>query len=54
MAIGINGFLDFVHRLVFLKTQKNTKFRKLNLFPSSGEGVGDTCSVVSVRRSDLD
>jgi hypothetical protein len=28
-------FLDFFHRPVF---QKNTTFRKLDLFPSSGEG----------------
>jgi hypothetical protein len=28
-----------------LKTQKNTTFRKLDLFPSSGEGTGDTYSV---------
>jgi hypothetical protein len=29
-------------------TKKNTMFRKLDLFPSSGEGVGDTYSVGSV------
>jgi hypothetical protein len=29
---------------------KNTTFRKLDLFPSSSEGVGDTCSVESVRK----
>jgi hypothetical protein len=28
---------------------KNTTFRKLDLFPSSSEGVGDTCSVRYVR-----
>jgi hypothetical protein len=33
----ITGFLDFVHRPVFLKLE-NTTFRKLDLFPSSGEG----------------
>jgi hypothetical protein len=32
-------FLDFFHRPVFQK--KNTTFRKLDLFPSSGEGVGE-------------
>jgi hypothetical protein len=32
----ITGFLDFVHRLVFYKVG-NTTFRKLDLFPSSGE-----------------
>jgi hypothetical protein len=30
------GFLDFVHRPEFYK-QENTTFRKLDLFPSSGE-----------------
>jgi hypothetical protein len=34
-----------------LKTQKNTTFRKLDLFPSSGEGTGDTYSVGPVRKS---
>jgi hypothetical protein len=34
---GIAGFLDFVH-LPVLQTQKNTTFRKVDLFPSSGEG----------------
>jgi hypothetical protein len=33
------GFLDFVHRPEFYK-QENTTFRKLDLFPSSGEGGG--------------
>jgi hypothetical protein len=28
---------------------RNTTFRKLDLFPCSGEGVGDTYSVGSVR-----
>jgi hypothetical protein len=42
---------DFVHRPVFRRTLKNTTFRKLDLFPSSGEGVGDTYSVGSVRKS---
>jgi hypothetical protein len=37
----INGFLDFVHRLVFSKKKENTAFQELELFPSSGE-VGDT------------
>jgi hypothetical protein len=32
-------------------TLKNTLFRKLDLFPSSGEGVGATYSVGSVRKS---
>jgi hypothetical protein len=30
---------------------KNTTFRELNLFPSSGEEVGDTDSVGSLRKS---
>jgi hypothetical protein len=29
---------------------RNTTFRKLDMFPSSGEGVGDTYSVRSVRK----
>jgi hypothetical protein len=35
MCIIHRIFLDFFHRPVF---QKNTTFRKLDLFPSSGEG----------------
>jgi hypothetical protein len=31
------GFFNFVHRPVFQKLE-NTTFRKLDLFPSSGEG----------------
>jgi hypothetical protein len=34
-----------------LKTQKNTMFRKLDLFPFSGEGTGDTYSVGPLRKS---
>jgi hypothetical protein len=34
-----------------LKKQKNTTFWKLYLFPSSGEGAGDTYSVEPVRKS---
>jgi hypothetical protein len=30
---------------------KNLMFRKLDLFPSSGEGVGDTYSVGSVKKT---
>jgi hypothetical protein len=33
----ITGFLDFFHLPVFYKTE-NTTFRKLDLFPSAGEG----------------
>jgi hypothetical protein len=32
---------------------KKTMFRKLYLFPSSGEGVGDTYSVGSVSNSSM-
>jgi hypothetical protein len=35
------GFLDFVHRPEFYK-QEYTTFRKLDLFPSSGEGGAPT------------
>jgi hypothetical protein len=35
------GFLDFVHRPEFYK-QENTTFRKLDLFPTSGEGGAPT------------
>jgi hypothetical protein len=51
MIVGINGFLDFVHRPVFLRTLKNTMFGKLDLFSFSGDEVGGTCSVGSVRKS---
>jgi hypothetical protein len=34
-----------------LKTQKNTTFRKLNLFPSSDGGIEDTYSVGPLRKS---
>jgi hypothetical protein len=30
---------------------KSTTLRELDLFPSSGERVGDTCSIESVRKS---
>jgi hypothetical protein len=38
--LSIPGFWGFVHRQVFQKLE-NAAFRKLELFPSSGEG-GDT------------
>jgi hypothetical protein len=47
--LRITGFSDFAHRLIFLKPE-NTTFRKLDLFPSSGEG-GDTYSSVFLRKS---
>jgi hypothetical protein len=31
--------------------KKNIQFRTQDLFPSSGEGIGDTYSVGSVRKS---
>jgi hypothetical protein len=39
-ACRINGFSEWVHRpdSVELEDNKNTMFRKLDLFPSSGEG----------------
>jgi hypothetical protein len=43
-------FLDSVYRPVFWKTG-NTMFRKLDLFPSSGEAGENTHSVGSLRRS---
>jgi hypothetical protein len=47
----ITGFLDFFHRPVFYRTE-NMMFRKLDLFPSSGEGRGeDTYSVGPLRKS---
>jgi hypothetical protein len=36
IPLRITGFLDFIHRQVFLNLE-NTRFRKLDLFPSSGE-----------------
>jgi hypothetical protein len=38
MALRINGFLDFVHRLEF-EVLERTTFQKLHLFPSSGERI---------------
>jgi hypothetical protein len=42
IIISTTKLLDFVHRPDFYKPE-NTTFRKLDLFPSSGEG-GDTYS----------
>jgi hypothetical protein len=42
IILRITGFLDFVHRPVFYKPD-NTTFRKLDLFPSSSEGVDTYC-----------
>jgi hypothetical protein len=49
VILRITGCSDFVHRPIFWKLE-NTMFRKLDLFPSSGEGV-DTYSVGSLRDS---
>jgi hypothetical protein len=49
----ITGGLDFVHQQIFQKLE-NTKFRKLDLFPSvgvRGEGVADTYFVESLWKS---
>jgi hypothetical protein len=35
MIPRITGFLNLVHYQAFCKTQKNTAFQKLDLFPSS-------------------
>jgi hypothetical protein len=43
-------FLDFVHRPVFQEAE-NTTFRKLDLFPSSGEGGRNTYSLGSSTKS---
>jgi hypothetical protein len=51
ITLGITGFLDFLQHLVFSKTLTDTAFQKLDLFPSSDEGVGDTYSVGSIRKS---
>jgi hypothetical protein len=36
ITLRITGFLEFAHRSAFKKLEKT--FRKLDLFPSSGEG----------------
>jgi hypothetical protein len=41
VLLRITGFSDFVHHPIFWKLEK-TAFRKLDLFPSSGEGGGET------------
>jgi hypothetical protein len=49
----ITGFLDSVHRPVFCKIQKNTTFRKLDLFPCSGEDWGTPAMLGALERSNL-
>jgi hypothetical protein len=48
--LRITGFLEFVHLPLFKKLEDRT-FRKMDLFPSSGEGEGDTYSVGSLGKS---
>jgi hypothetical protein len=48
----IIGVLDFVHRPKF-QILKNTKFRKLDLFLSSGEGGETPTLLVRLERADL-
>jgi hypothetical protein len=44
--LGLKGFSDFVHRLDSNELEdKNTTFRILDLFPSSGEGRHLLCWV---------
>jgi hypothetical protein len=44
---GLPGFWNFPSSGIL----KSTTLRKLDLFSSSGEGVGDICSAGSVRNS---
>jgi hypothetical protein len=46
-TLRISVFLDFVHRPVFYKLE-NTTFRQLDLFPSSGEGLRKTFSLLGL------
>jgi hypothetical protein len=46
------GFLGFLNLSIF-GILKNRKFGKLDLFPSSDEGVGDTYSAGSARKSQI-
>jgi hypothetical protein len=43
--------LIFGYSPVFEIALKRTAFRKLDLFPSLGDGMGHTDSVVSIRKS---
>jgi hypothetical protein len=51
--LGFNGFLDFLHRPVCKRTLKNTTFRKLDLFPASGEGWGTPTLLGPLERANL-
>jgi hypothetical protein len=46
------GFLDFFHRPVFYKIE-NTMFRKLDLFPSSGDAEKTPTQLGSLERANL-
>jgi hypothetical protein len=48
---GLLGFWTL--SIVRYSKKQNTTSRKLNLFPSSGEGAGDTCSVGPVKSASL-
>jgi hypothetical protein len=50
MAHRITGFSDFFYLPVFYR-KENTTFRKLDLFPFTGEGGEDTYSVGPLRKS---
>jgi hypothetical protein len=45
-----NYFLNFVHRLMFLR---NTTFRKLDMFPSSGKMMGAPTVLDTLERTNL-
>jgi hypothetical protein len=47
----ITGFLDFSHRQLCIL--ENTKFRKLDLFPSSGEGGKTPTQLGPLERANL-
>jgi hypothetical protein len=49
LCFRITGFLDFFHHPVF-KRLENATFRKVDLFPSSGEGGKDTYWAGSLRK----
>jgi hypothetical protein len=52
LRVRITGFLDFVHRQVFYKLE-NTTFRKLDVFPSSGEGEKIPTQLGPLERANL-
>jgi hypothetical protein len=50
LLAAMTGFLDFVNRLEFYIIE-NTTLRKVDLFPSPGEMMGDTYFVRSLTDS---